>query len=78
MKALFYECNYLKYLDLSSFTFNQVDLAWSFFGCKSLTSIKFPKEYKFVEAVNSMFYDCSSLTYIDLYNFDFGIIDTMI
>ena len=74
MEYMFYNCNSLKSLDLSSFIFNQVNINNFFLECHSLTSIKFSKENKFIEEAASMFKNCFSLLSVDLYDFNFEII----
>ena len=77
MRSMFYECYFLESLNLSSFTFDQVDLSYMFYKCKSLKYIEFSKDYKLVSDISFMFFECSLLISIDLYNFDFEIIENM-
>ena len=47
MGQMFFDCNNLKFLDLSSFEFNDdMDLKYMIFYCDNLEKIKVKKNYK--------------------------------
>ena len=77
---MFYNCKYLKSIDLSSFNTSNVKKMYSMFsGCSSLNSIDF-SSYNNTFNVNnmcSMFSGCSSLKSIDLSSFNTSNVENM-
>ena len=71
MSSMFYYCNSLTSLDLSSFNTSSVTtLAGMFNGCSGLTSLDVSNfDTSRVTALNSMFFGCSGLTRLDLSSF---------
>ena len=75
---MFEECNSLKSLDLSHFDFYEKDISCLFQNCKSLKTIKFPKNNnKFYGTMNFAFYGCISLLSIDIPNLDLSLVKSM-
>ena len=72
MSEMFFECESLESLDLSSFdTRNVKNMKEMFFRCKSLKSINVSSfDTGNVTDMSEMFWDCCSLTALDLSNFD--------
>ena len=72
MGSMFYGCNALTSLDLSSFnTANVTDMSYMFTVCNALTSLDLSNfNTANVTNMNSMFYYCNSLTSLDLSNFN--------
>ena len=72
MRRMFWGCDSLTALDLSSFETDSVTNMWGMFvGCKSLKSIDLSSfNTSSVTNMARMFSDCSSLTSLDLSNFN--------
>ena len=73
MKAMFQECNELKYLDLSNFnTSNVTDMGFMFNECHKLKEIKGINNFNTsnVNIMRGMFQNCNELEYLDLSNFN--------
>ena len=68
MTSMFYGCNALTSLDLSSFnTANVTDMTSMFYGCNALTSLDLsPFNTANVTDMSAMFKGCSALTSLDL------------
>ena len=77
MFRIFYSCSSLISLDLSNFHLSKQNLEGFFFGCGSLTSIKFSTDLKNVSYISRMFESCSSLKSIDLSSFNLSSINSM-
>ena len=76
---MFYDCNNLTSLDISSFdTSNVTDMGYMFYNCSSLTSLNVSSfNTTKVTSMFRMFNRCSSLTSLDLSDFDTSKITTM-
>ena len=72
MGSMFYDCNKLTLLDLSSFDTSNVTSMWGmFYGCYRLTALDLSNfDTSNVKNMNYMFSDCNSLTTLDLSNFN--------
>ena len=73
MSYLFYNCQAIKSLDLSTFnTQNVMDMRYLFYNCKNLESIASLDTFKTNNVQNMawMFYHCDKLTSFDISNFD--------
>ena len=67
MDKMFYNCQSLKYLDISNFkTESLFQAAYMFYGCSELTSIKINFIGGKLSNLQSMFEGCNKLTSIDL------------
>ena len=79
MSNMFWYCDSLTTLDLSSFETSQVTGMNSMFeGCKSLASLNLSNfETSQVTSMNSMFQDCQNLTSPNLSNFDTSKVTNM-
>ena len=79
MRAMFYACNSLKSLDLSSFdTRNVTDMSSMFFNCRSLESIDLSSfDTRKVTDMSDMFLNCQSLKSLDLSKFDTRNVENM-
>jgi len=74
MYGMFYNCNSLKELDVSTWDTRHVKTMENlFYKCNSLTTIDVRNlSMGNVESIRSMFYGCSSLTTLDLTDWDMG------
>ena len=72
MSYMFYNCNSLTNLNLSSFnTANVTDMSMMFVACNSLTSLNLSNfNTSTVTDMSDMFWGCGSLTSLDLSNFN--------
>ena len=73
MRAIFQECNEIKYLDLSNFnTLKVSDMSYMFNRCFNLREIKGLSKFNTSEVIliEKMFNDCQELEYLDLSSFD--------
>lgn len=72
MYGMFYKCEKLKTLNLSSFNTSAVtDMSRMFYGCSSLTALNLSSfDTGNVKMMQSMFYECKSLENLDITNFD--------
>lgn len=72
MASMFYGCNNLQSLDISSFdTSNVTSMSGMFNGCQNIISLDLSHfNTSNVTAMSSMFWNCKSLTTLDLSNFD--------
>ena len=79
MSCMFWGCNSLTNLDLSSFnTSNVTDMSVMFCGCSSLKSLDLSSfNTSNVTDMSGMFYDCSSLTSLDLSSFNTSNVTNM-
>jgi len=79
MSSMFYNCNNLTSLDLSSFDTSQVtDMSYMFYNCNNLTSLDLSNfDTSQVTYMNSMFERCNNLTSLDLSNFDTSKVTSM-
>ena len=73
LNKMFENCDSLTSIDLSNFSLSQKNMIEFFYGCKSLKSVKFSKDYKLVGRIDKMFSECSSLEALDLSGFDFAL-----
>ena len=80
MRWMFYDCESLTSLDLSSFnTSNVTDMNSMFKGCSSLTSLNLSNfNTSKVTDMTQMFYRCSSLTSLDVSKFDTSNVTDMV
>ena len=72
MCGMFYNCNNLQCLDLSSFnTKNVTNMSCMFYDCKNLNSINLSSfNTQKVIDMKGMFYNCYSLKNLDLFSFN--------
>ena len=79
INGMFYGCNSLTSLDLSSFNTSAVtDMSYMFCGCNSLTSLDLSSfNTSAVTRMYSMFYGCNSLTSLDLSSFNTSAVTDM-
>ena len=72
MSSMFYSCNYLKTLDLSSFdTSNVYNMSNMFSTCFKLTTLDLSNfNTSKVTHMGNMFYSCTNLSTLDLSNFN--------
>jgi surface protein len=71
MEEIFYACNSLKSLNLSSFNTTSVrNMKGMFSGCSELVSLDLSNfNFTSISNVEDMFSGCSELDYVNLYNF---------
>ena len=76
---MFYNCKYLRNLDLSDFnTENVEDMSYMFFGCSSLTYLNLSNfNTAKVTSMFCMFNGCKSLKELDLSDFNTGNVENM-
>jgi len=79
MKMMFFYCESLTALDLSSFDTSKVEnMGWMFSYCESLTALDLSNfDTSKVTDMNEMFRLCESLTALDLSNFDTAKVEKM-
>ena len=80
MECVFYHCEKLESIDLSSFdTTSTTSTSWMFFHCYSLTSIEFPSTFNTSNNVKiyAMFGHCVSLISLNLTIFDISKVTDM-
>ena len=79
MSYMFYGCNNLNNIDISSFiTYNVTDMSYMFYGCNNLKSLDLSKlDRKNITNMSYMFYDCKYLNNIDISSFDIDNLITM-
>ena len=78
MRYMFSDCSSLISLDLSHFDFYKKEIHGLFRNCKSLKTIKFPKNNnRFYGYINSTFEGCSSLLSLDIPNLDLSLVESM-
>jgi len=72
MIYLFYNCDTLKYLDLSNFFSNNIiNMSYMFYNCSSLTTLNLSNfNTNNVNNMSNMFDNCSSLNILNLSNFN--------
>ena len=73
MRAIFYLCEELEYLDLTSFNISNVkDMGWMFDRCYKLKEIKGINKFNTSQVTNmkAMFRKCNELEFLDLSNFN--------
>ena len=72
MFAMFYDCNELTSLDVSSFNTNNVtDMSYMFNNCNKLTSLDVSSfNTTNVTDISNMFYNCNKLTSLDVSSFN--------
>ena len=77
--GMFYGCEFLTSLDLSSFDTSKVtDMGSMFYNCSSLTSLDLSKfDTSHVTSMSNMFDNCQKLTSLDLSNFDTSQVTNM-
>ena len=79
MSSMFWNCSYLKSLDLTKFdTKNVSSMYFMFYGCSNLTSLNLTNfNTKNVKNMNGMFGDCTHLTSLDITNFNTAKVTNM-
>ena len=72
MSRMFYNCQSLKYLDLSALdTSETLNMDYAFYNCTSLEKLEISQfETRNAKDIKSMFNDCSSLKSLVLTNFE--------
>jgi surface protein len=81
MIAMFYKCESLTSLDLSSFNTSKVNYMQDVFsGCSNLTTINGISNFDTsnVNFISGMFYNCSKLTELDLSSWNFDNVTNML
>ena len=71
MNSMFYNCNSLLSIDISSFnTKNVIDISYMFYNCSFLLSINLSKfDTNSINNMENLFYNCHSLKTINILNF---------
>jgi surface protein len=79
MSNMFYNCNALTSLNLSSFDTSKVnDMSYMFYNCNALTSLNLSSfDTSKVTNMNSMFASCRALTSLNLSSFDTSKVTNM-